>query len=115
MSKDKNSRRSFIANAAATTGLVVASSIVPTRFSIGATSKIKIGILLPYSGTYAMLGNSITNAMKMRIEQAGGRMGGRLVEYVALDSEMSVPKAPQNIYCPQASQDDIPIYFLFSI
>jgi branched-chain amino acid transport system substrate-binding protein len=96
MSKNKNSRRSFIANAAATTALVAASSVAPTRFAIGAKSKIKIGILLPYSGTYAMLGNSITNAMKMRIKQAGDRMGGRLVEYVALDSEMSVPKAPQN-------------------
>jgi branched-chain amino acid transport system substrate-binding protein len=97
MRKDNNSRRSFIVNAAVTTGLVAANSIAPTRFAIGAKSKIRVGILLPYSGTYAMLGNSITNAMKMRIEQAGGRMGGRLVEYVALDSEMSVPKAPQNI------------------
>ena len=96
MSKNKNSRRKFIVNAAATTGFVAASSILPTRFAIGAKTKIKVGVLLPYSGTYAMLGNSITNAMKMRIEQAGGRMGGRLVKYVALDSEMSVPKAPQN-------------------
>jgi len=96
MNKNNKSRRHFMAGAAATTGLVAASSFVPTRFAIGATSPIKVGILLPYSGTYAMLGNSITNAMKMRIEQAGGRMGGRPVEYVALDSEMSVPKAPQN-------------------
>ena len=96
MNKNKNSRRSFISNAVAATGLIAASSLLPTRFAIGAKAKIKIGILLPYSGTYAMLGNSITNAMKMRISQAGNRMGGRLVEFIALDSEMSVPKAPQN-------------------
>ena len=96
MRKKTNTRRSFIVNAAATSSLVAASSILPTRFAIGAKTKIKVGILLPYSGTYAMLGNSITNAMKMRIVEAGGRMGGRLVEYIALDSEMSVPKAPQN-------------------
>ena len=96
MSKKNKSRRKFISGVTATTALVATSSFVPTRFSIGATSAIKVGILLPYSGTYAMLGNSITNAMKMRIEQAGGRMGGRPVKYVALDSEMSVPKAPQN-------------------
>ena len=96
MSKNNKSRRNFIAGAAATTGLVAASSFIPSRFAIGAMAPVKIGILLPYSGTYAMLGNSITNAMKMRIEQAGGRMGGRPIEYVAVDSEMSVPKAPQN-------------------
>ena len=96
MTTDNKSRRNFLAGAAATTGLVAAGSVLPTHFAIGATSPVKVGILLPYSGTYAMLGNSITNAMKMRIEQAGGRMGGRPVEYVAVDSEMSVPKAPQN-------------------
>ncbi len=96
MSKNNKSRRNFIAGAAATTGLVAASSFIPGRFAIGAMAPVKIGILLPYSGTYAMLGNSITNAMKMRIEQAGGRMGGRPIEYIAVDSEMSVPKAPQN-------------------
>ncbi len=96
MTTDHKSRRNFLAGAAATTGLVAAGSVLPTRFAIGARAPIKVGILLPYSGTYAMLGNSITNAMKMRIEQAGGTMGGRPVEYVAVDSEMSVPKAPQN-------------------
>jgi branched-chain amino acid transport system substrate-binding protein len=43
-----------------------------------------------------MLGNSITDAMKLRIAAAGDMLGGRPVEYVAIDSEMSVPKAPQN-------------------
>jgi branched-chain amino acid transport system substrate-binding protein len=94
--KTENSRRHFIAGAAATAGLAAAGSFVPTRFAIGAKAPVKVGILLPYSGTYAMLGNSITNALKMRIEQAGGKLGGRAVEYVGLDSEMSVPKAPTN-------------------
>jgi len=97
MTQDSNtSRRRFISGAAATAGLAAASSFVPTRFAIGATAPVRVGILLPYSGTYAMLGNSITNAFKMRIEQAGSKLGGRAVEYVALDSEMSVPKAPTN-------------------
>lgn len=93
---NKTSRRRFIAGAAATTGLVAAAGFVPNRFAIGGMAPVKVGILLPYSGTYAMLGNSITNAMKMRIEQAGGKLGGRSIDYVAIDSEMSVPKAPQN-------------------
>jgi len=90
------SRRRFITTAAATAGLAATTSMVPLRLARAMKAPIKIGILLPYSGTYAMLGNSITDAMKLRIEQAGGMLGGRPVEYVAIDSEMSVPKAPQN-------------------
>jgi len=90
------SRRRFMAGAASTAGIVAASSFVPTRFAIGAKAPVKVGILLPYSGTYAMLGNAITDAMKMKIDQAGGKLGGRPIEYVGIDSEMSVPKAPQN-------------------
>lgn len=73
-----------------------AASVLPTQFAIAGKAPIKIGILLPYSGTYAMLGNSITDAFKLRIEMAGGTMGGRPIEYSIIDSEMSVPKAPQN-------------------
>ncbi|HEY5789752.1 MAG TPA: ABC transporter substrate-binding protein [Gammaproteobacteria bacterium] len=90
------SRRDLLKGAAAATGLAAVSSVVPYRFAIGAQAPVKVGILLPYSGTYAMLGNSITDAMKMRIAAAGDMLGGRPVEYVAIDSEMSVPKAPQN-------------------
>ncbi len=89
-------RRQFVAGAAATAGLAAAGSFVPVRVAIGGMAAVKIGILLPYSGTYAKLGEAITNALKLRIEQAGGKLGGRAIEYVAIDSEMSVPKAPTN-------------------
>jgi branched-chain amino acid transport system substrate-binding protein len=94
--KIKTTRRGFVAGAAATAGLAAAGGFGPRRLALAAKAPIKIGILLPYSGTYAMLGNSITDALKLRIEQAGGMLGGRPVEYVAIDSEMSVPKAPTN-------------------
>ncbi len=89
-------RRQFVLGTAATAGLAAAGGLVPMRLAAAAKAPVKVGILLPYSGTYAMLGNSITNAFKMRIEQAGGMLGGRPIEYVAIDSEMSVPKAPTN-------------------
>ncbi|MCW9039024.1 MAG: ABC transporter substrate-binding protein, partial [Rhodospirillales bacterium] len=96
MSKSNTTRRRFLTGAAATVGAAAATSFIPTRFAIAAKAPVRVGILLPYSGTYAMLGNSITDAMKLRIAQAGGVMGGRAVEYIAIDSEMSVPKAAQN-------------------
>ncbi|MCW9033800.1 MAG: ABC transporter substrate-binding protein [Rhodospirillales bacterium] len=91
-----NSRRQFLGGVAATAGVAAASSFVPTKFAIAGKAPVKVGILLPYSGTYAMLGNSITNAMKMRLEQAGGMLGGRPIKYIGVDSEMSVPKAAPN-------------------
>ena len=89
-------RRQFVAGAAATAGLAAAGGFVPARVAIAGAAPVKVGILLPYSGTYAKLGEAITNALKLRIEQAGGMLGGRPIEYVAIDSEMSVPKAPTN-------------------
>ncbi len=86
------SRRQFMTGAAATAGMAAAASFVPTRFAIGAKAPVKVGIMLPFSGTYAMLGNSITDAMKLRIEQAGGRLGGRPVEYATIDSEWTPAK-----------------------
>jgi len=89
-------RRDFLTAAAATAGLATAASFTPTRFAIGNTAKVKIGVLLPYSGTYALLGESITSGLKLYIDQNGGKLGGREVEYVQVDSEMSVPKAAAN-------------------
>jgi len=89
-------RRRFLKGTTAVAGMAAVSGIAPYRFAIGDMAKVKIGILLPYSGTYAMLGNSITDALKLRIDQEGGKLGGREVEYVQVDSQMSVPNAPQN-------------------
>ena len=94
--KTSPTRRQFVLGTAATAGLAAAGGLVPMRLAAAAKAPVKVGILLPYSGTYAMLGNSITNALKMRLEQAGGMLGGRPIEYVPIDSEMSVPKAPTN-------------------
>lgn len=93
---DGLSRRKFLQGTTAAAGVAAVSGVLPYRFAIGDTAKVRIGILLPYSGTYAMLGNSITDALKLRIEQEGGKLGGREVEFVQVDSQMSVPNAPQN-------------------
>jgi branched-chain amino acid transport system substrate-binding protein len=90
------SRRRFLQGTAMTIGATTVGGLMPTSFAIGDTSKVRIGILLPYSGTYAMLGNSITDAFKLRVGMEGGKIAGREVEYIPIDSEMSVPKAPQN-------------------
>ncbi|KFX68883.1 ABC transporter permease [Pseudomonas taeanensis MS-3] len=65
--------------------------------NVQAADPVKVGLLLPYTGTYAALGEAITNGMKMAIEQQGGQLGGRAVEYVSVDSEANPGKAVPNM------------------
>jgi len=96
-SSNNFSRRRFLKSTAVATGAATVGGLLPAQFAIGASAPVRIGILLPYSGTYAMLGESITDAMKLRLSQAGDKLGGRPIEFVQIDSEMSVPKAQQNV------------------
>src|SRR5262244_4018463 len=90
------SRRAFLRHTAAT-GLGAAAAFAPARFAIGQQAKVKVGLLLPYSGTYAALGHNITDAMKLAATERGGKLGGREVEWVAVDDESDPAKAPANV------------------
>lgn len=93
--KPEVSRRAAITMIGAGAGLVAASSAIPTRFAIGGQAKVRIGTLLPYSGTYTRLGQAITNAMELAFTQAGGKLGGRDIELIKVDSEAKPPKAAE--------------------
>ena len=47
--------------------------------------KIKVGFMLPYSGTYAALGVAIENGFRMHVAEQGGKLGGREIEYFKVD------------------------------
>jgi len=91
----KNSSRRTVLKGLGVTAAAAAMG-VPTRFAIGQSAPVKVGILLPYSGTYAKLGGAITNAMQLRFAELGGKLGGRDIEIVRLDSEAAPPKATEN-------------------
>lgn len=91
------SRRKVLKRLAAGAATAAAAPFVPVRFAIGGTAPVKVGVMLPYTGTYAALGEAITNAMKMAIAEKGGKLGGRAVEYVVVDSEANPGKAPENM------------------
>jgi branched-chain amino acid transport system substrate-binding protein len=61
-----------------------------------AQGKLKVGLMLPYTGTYAALGTAITNAFKLAVEENGGKLGGREIEYFTVDDESDPAKAPEN-------------------
>jgi branched-chain amino acid transport system substrate-binding protein len=81
-----------IAAAATAAGLLLISGPASAQ----QPGKIKIGLMLPYTGTFAALGTSITNAFKLAIEENGGKLGGREIEYFTVDDESDPAKAPEN-------------------
>ncbi len=58
--------------------------------------KVRVGLMLPYTGTYAALGNAITNGFKLFVAESGGKLGGRDIEYFTVDDESDPAKAPEN-------------------
>jgi branched-chain amino acid transport system substrate-binding protein len=66
-------------------------------FANAQAAKIKVGFMLPYTGTYAALGRSITNGFKLNVQEQGGKLGGREIEYFTVDDEADPAKGPDNV------------------
>ncbi|HEX2216623.1 MAG TPA: ABC transporter substrate-binding protein [Xanthobacteraceae bacterium] len=87
------SRRQVLTLAAGAGALSVAGPLARPAFA--QTQAIKVGLLLPYSGTYAQLGEAITRAMELYVKQQGGKLAGREITFIKLDDESEPPKAPE--------------------
>ena len=89
-------RRKFLQDGAAVGGAAALAGLVPSAALAQGARKIKIGLMLPYTGTYGQIGVGITNAFKLAIQENGGKLGGRDVEYVTVDDESDPAKAADN-------------------
>jgi len=87
----KLNRRKFLTQAS----LLTASAMLP-KFAFGQTQKIRVGLMLPYTGTYAQLGVAITNGFKLAVSERGGKLAGRELEFFTVDDEAEPAKAPEN-------------------
>ncbi len=67
------------------------------RPAIAGDAPLKLGLMLPYSGTYAALGENVTAGFEMLLAERGGKLGGRAVTLVKVDDESDPSKAPQNV------------------
>ena len=63
----------------------------------GAAAKLKVGLMLPYTGTFAALGTAIENGFRLYVEEQGGKLGGREIEFVKVDDESDPAKATDNV------------------
>ena len=89
------SRRRLLKGVGGTAGLAAAGAL-HAPFVIAQPAKLKIGLMLPYTGTFASVGISIDNAFRLYVAEKGGKLGGRELEYVVLDDESDPAKAADN-------------------
>ena len=82
-------RRTFLAGASATAASAAVGPWV--RHGRAQGGPIKIGLVLPYTGVYAELGNSITQAMELVFARESWAVAGRKIEMIKEDDEMKPP------------------------
>jgi len=73
-----------------------ALAIAATAHAQGA-DKLKVGLMLPYSGTYTALGVAIENGFRLYVDEQRGKLGGREIEFVKVDDESDPAKATENV------------------
>ncbi len=61
------------------------------------TAPVKVGLMLPATGTYANLGTMIENGFKLYVAEQGGKLAGREIEYFKVDDESEPSKATENV------------------
>jgi len=64
---------------------------------VQAAEKLKVGLMLPYSGTFASLGNAIENGFRLYVTEQGGKLAGREIEFSKVDDESEPSKATDNV------------------
>ena len=89
MAMHRMSRRRLLrAATAAAAGAAVGPWVLKAQAQSG---PIKIGLVLPYTGVYAVLGESITQAMELVFARENWTVAGRKIEMVKEDDEMKPP------------------------
>jgi branched-chain amino acid transport system substrate-binding protein len=62
-----------------------------------AAPKLKVGLMLPATGTFAALGTAIDNGFRLYVAEQGGKLGGREIEFFRVDDESDPAKATDNV------------------
>ena len=88
-------RRKFVQGAAALASASTLGALVPT-LARAQTTKLRVGMMLPYTGTFAALGTAITQGFNLALDESGGKLGGRDVEFFTVDDESEPAKATDN-------------------
>jgi branched-chain amino acid transport system substrate-binding protein len=89
------SRRLVLSRSAAVIGAASTGLLLP-EIVRAQSNKVRVGFMLPYTGTFAQLGVAIENGFRMAINEQGGKLGGREIEYFKVDDESEPSKGIEN-------------------
>ena len=87
-------RRLVLARSAALLGATSTGLLTP---SFAQSGKVRIGLMLPYTGTFAQLGIACDNGFRMALQEVGNKLGGREVEFF---KSMTNPNPPRALRMP---------------
>jgi branched-chain amino acid transport system substrate-binding protein len=90
------SRRTVLQGAAGAAALGVISPFPRPALAQGG-GPLKVGFMLPYTGTYAKLGKFGDEGFRLYVEQKGGKLGGREIAFVQVDDESKPEAATDNM------------------
>ncbi len=77
---------------------LLAACVLATPLAMAqTTAKLKVGLMLPYTGTFAALGMAIENGFRLQLAEQGGKLGGREIEFIKVDDESDPSKATDNV------------------
>lgn len=80
------------------TQLAVAAATLLLATQVHAqNAPVKVGLMLPATGTYANLGMMIENGFKLYVTEQGGKLAGREIQYFKVDDESDPSKAADNV------------------
>jgi branched-chain amino acid transport system substrate-binding protein len=88
-------RRLVLTRSAALVGAASTGLLLP-QIARAQGSKVRVGLMLPYTGTFAQLGVAIENGVRMAIDEKGGKLGGRDIEWFKVDDESEPSKGVEN-------------------
>ena len=88
-------RRLVLTRSAAVVGAASTGLLLP-QIARAQSGRIRVGLMLPYTGTFAQLGVAIENGVRMAIDEKGGKLGGREIEWFKVDDESEPSKGVEN-------------------
>ena len=77
--------------------IALTAALAAASIAVQAADTIKVGLMLPATGTYAALGTAIENGFKLYVQEHDGKLGGKAIEYVKVDDESDPSKATDNV------------------
>ncbi|MFZ2738414.1 MAG: ABC transporter substrate-binding protein [Burkholderiaceae bacterium] len=88
-------RRLVLSRSAALVGAATSGLWLPNS-ALAQSAKVRVGLMLPYTGTFAQLGVAIENGFRLALDEQGGKLGGREIEFFKVDDESDPSKGVEN-------------------